>query len=370
METQLETSAGRDRGSGGKGQPDGVVKVRGPVGVRHAWWLLVAGLGLWLLWQTAAVWLAAFLAVAFTVAVVGLAQKLERHWPLGYGPSLAAVGLAILTLIAAAGLWTGPALVTQFDELSQQLPKAVAAARDWLQQQSWGPTVLDRLADAEASLGDRSVMNRVGAWLSTAAGAAGGGLAVLAITAFLAARPGLYVAGVKQLLPPRHERRTDQVLHRLASALRWWTLGQLASMLVTGTLTGLGLWIIGVPLAWVLGLLAGLLAFVPNLGSLAGMALGVLVASTESPSLVLWTAGVYVAVQLIESNLITPMIQQYVVSVPPALLLTFQIAMGLLFGVLGLLVSTPLLVAVMVVVQMLWVRDHLGREVKVLGEEK
>ena len=359
METQQQSDA----------KPGRVVEVRGPVGVRHAWWLLVAGLGLWLLWQTSAVWLAAFLAVAFTVALVGLARKLERRWPMGYGVSLAVVVLGIVGLFVGMGFWVGPALLEQFDELTQKVPEALNRGRGWLEQYGWGEALLSRLENADESLGGGSVVNQVGRWLSTAVGAAGGGLAVLAITLFLSATPEMYERGTRQLFPKRHERRVGEVMHRLAGALRWWTLGQLASMLVTGTLTGLGLWLIGVPLAWVLGLVSGLLAFVPNLGTLAGMALGALMASTQGPSLVLWTIGVYVVVQLIESNVITPMIQQYVVSVPPALLLTFQIAMGLLFGVLGLLVSTPLLVAVMVVVQMLWVRDQLDREVVVLGEE-
>ncbi len=341
---------------------------RWPVGVVQAWWLLAAVVGLWLFWQTSAVWLAAFLAVTLTVTLVGLSEQLARRWPLGYGWSLATVVLGLTAACVGLGLWVGPALVGQFDELSQRVPEAVEGGRQWMEQRPWGQSILNQLEQAKSSYGGQAVMDRVGGLLSSFTTAAAGGLAVLAIALFLAIDPGLYAKGARRLVAQRHDDRARAVMDQVATALRWWVLGRLLSMGVVGVFTGVGLWLIGVPLPWVLGFLAGLLSFVPNLGSLTAMGLGMLLASTVSGELVLWTLGVFVGVQLIESNAITPMIQQYVVSVPPAMLLTFQLVMGLLFGVLGLIVSTPLLVAVMVTVQMLWVRGHLGREVKVLGQ--
>src|SRR5690606_44568 len=117
---------------------------------------------------------------------------------------------------------------------------------------------------------------------------------------------------------------------------------QLISMTVVGVLTGAGLWLLGLPLAFILGALAALLAFIPNIGPVLAAVPAVLLALADGPTTVLWVIGIYVGVQAVESYLITPVVQQESVSLPPALTISFQLLMGVLYGILGLALATPL----------------------------
>jgi predicted PurR-regulated permease PerM len=334
----------------------------------QVWWLLLAAVLLWLFWRTYTVWFAAFLAISFTATLSGLAGWARDQTGVGYRTAL---GIIVALLVAAAvgvGLWVGPSLIAQSDELTRQLPEAWDQTRGWLEQRDWGEALLrlpDRLG---GQLGGSQLLDRATWLVSSTVGALGGILAVIAITLFMAVQPSLYIDGAVKLVRKDDEGEAREVLSKIGTALRWWMAGRLASMLIVGLFTGLGLWLVGVPLPWVLGLIAGVLSFVPNLGPLLSTVPGLLLAGTVSGTTVVWALAVYVGVQLIESNLITPMVQRFVVSVPPALLLTVQLMMGVLFGVMGLIVATPLMVAVIVAVQVLYVRDRLGREVGVMGQ--
>jgi predicted PurR-regulated permease PerM len=156
-------------------------------------------------------------------------------------------------------------------------------------------------------------------------------------------------------------------MDRLRVALRWWMMGRLASMAAVGLLTALGMWLIGMPAPMALGMLVALLSFVPNIGPIVAALPGLLLALPQGPAMVMGALGVYVVTQIIESNLITPVIEQYVVSVPPGVLIVTQIVMGTLTGVWGMIVATPLLVVVMVLVQQLYVRQLLRKPIEVTG---
>lgn len=135
-------------------------------------------------------------------------------------------------------------------------------------------------------------------------------------------------------------------------------------MAVVGILTWLGLVLLQVPLAMTLAILAALLSFVPNVGPILSAIPAALVGLAQSPTTALYVVGLYVAVQTIESYLITPLIQREAVLLAPALVLTMQLAFGLLFGFLGLLVATPLTVILVVLVKMLYLEDRLGEKVE------
>ncbi len=131
-------------------------------------------------------------------------------------------------------------------------------------------------------------------------------------------------------------------------------------MTVVGILTWAGLMILGIPLAFTLAVIAGLLSFVPNIGPILSALPAVLVGLSVSPIMAVYVIGVYVLVQTVESYLITPFIQQRAVAMPPALLLIVQLIMGVWVGVIGIFLATPLTVALMVAVRMLYIEDVLG----------
>ena len=120
------------------------------------------------------------------------------------------------------------------------------------------------------------------------------------------------------------------------------------------------LWLLGVPMAITVGIITALLTFIPNIGGIIALALAMLMAFTQGPMTVLWVIVIYSVLQLIESNVISPLIQQHQTSIPPALLLSFQVILGALTGFMGLLVATPLLAATLVAVREFWIKDVLG----------
>jgi predicted PurR-regulated permease PerM len=134
------------------------------------------------------------------------------------------------------------------------------------------------------------------------------------------------------------------------------------AMTVVGVLTWLGLWLIGVPLAVVLGLIAALLAFIPNIGPIIAAVPAVLLALSEGPTTALLVVGVYVAVQSLESYVITPLIQQEQVSLPPALIISMQLLMGVLFGILGLALATPMAALGLTLIREAYVKLYLDGE--------
>jgi predicted PurR-regulated permease PerM len=181
---------------------------------------------------------------------------------------------------------------------------------------------------------------------------------------------GLYVSldtrtyrrGLIWILSPSLRASGEAVLDKAGDTLRNWLIAQLMSMAVVGVLTWLGLWLVGVPLAPILGLISALLAFVPNIGPIIAAVPAVLLGLSESPTTALMVVGVYLVVQTLESYAITPLIQQERVSLPPALILSTQLLMGLLFGVLGLALATPLAALGLTLVREAYVQRFLETE--------
>jgi predicted PurR-regulated permease PerM len=218
------------------------------------------------------------------------------------------------------------------------------------------------------SSGGGGLASSVTGAVSTAASAFTNALIVFVIGVYLALDPGPYTDGIVRLVPKTQRDRISEVLAAIGHTLRWWMVGRGASMAVVGILTGVGLLIAGIPLAFSLGVIAALFSFVPYIGPIASAVPALLVALTVSPVKALYVLGIYAAVQFLESYLVTPLIQERAVSIPPALLVSVQVVAGVLAGALGVLLATPMGVALVVAVQMLYVEDALGDRVDVLGE--
>ena len=172
------------------------------------------------------------------------------------------------------------------------------------------------------------------------------------------------------LVPKPRRLRAGEVLDSMNTALRRWLFARAILMLLVGTVFGVGLWILGVPLALPLGLIAGILEFVPYIGPISAMFPALAVALMEGPRQALYVGALYVVTQLIESYIGEPLIEGKTLSLPPALIILFQVICGLWLGVLGIVIATPLLLLFMVAVQMLYVHDVLGDSMKVAGQGK
>jgi predicted PurR-regulated permease PerM len=271
-----------------------------------------------------------------------------------------------LTLVSGV---IGPPLTGQINDLLVQLPEAVARFRERLASQAWANRILaepNALRDLMPS--PKEVMGGVTSAFSRTLGVVANVFVILFIGIYGAADPRSYVSGVVHLTPKRNRDRAREVMDALAHALRWWLVGRLTMMSVVGVLTTLGLWIAGVPTPLALGLLAALLSFVPYVGPILSFFPAVLVALMVSLTTVVYVVIVFGLVQTLESYVITPLVQQRAVSMPPVILITAQIAMGVIAGAAGVLLAAPLAIVVIVLLQMLYVEDVLGDSVRVLGQ--
>lgn len=177
---------------------------------------------------------------------------------------------------------------------------------------------------------------------------------------FLASDPVLYRDGFAKLFPIQRRSRIAEVMDLMAESMFRWIIGRFIAMLLTGVGTAIVLAVLGVPMPITIGIATGLLTFIPNIGGIIALVLAALMALSQGPMTVVWVVVAYGAIQLVESNLITPMIQQYQTSIPPALLISFQLIFGVLNGFLGIMIATPLLAAILPMVKEFWIKDALG----------
>lgn len=310
-----------------------------------------------------------FAAVLLAIFLYGLAGWSRRYTGFSNGVSVLLISLVLLLSLGASIWLLAPSVTEQARHLRDELPESAQKASEFLSQYSLGRTIIQQLPSAEDVLqyvNNASFISRVGGFFSTTLGAVANFFIVILLAVYLAAEPGLYVRGLTKLFPIERRARVREVLYQIVDTLGWWLIGKFGSMLVIGVLTWIGLWIIGVPLSLTLGLIAGLLSFIPNFGPIFSAVPAILLGFIDSPTKALYVIGLYIVVQLIESNVVTPVIERRTVELPPALTIIFQLALGVLIGGLGLVLATPLLAVVMVLVQTVYIQDILGdRDVEV-----
>lgn len=183
-----------------------------------------------------------------------------------------------------------------------------------------------------------------------------GGLAdcliLVILAAYFALSPEKYRNGAIRLLPFTWRDRSSNLLDQSGETLWRWMLGRLLAMAIVGILFGIGLTIIGIPMSVELGIFAGLVTFIPNIGGLLAVVPALLLATRQGSTAALSVLVLYLVVQFVESYLITPKVQEHQVALPPAAVILAQILAGLLFGFWGVVFATP-----MVAVSLLWVNN-------------
>jgi predicted PurR-regulated permease PerM len=331
--------------------------------VRQGWKIgvRVAGIiaGAVLLWYTAQILLVFFFAVFLSVFFTGLARFVQRRTNSGYRPALAFVLAAIFVALGIAALIIGPAVADQSANLSQALPQAFNKLVGEIQTLPGGKSLVAAGQQALHTSKDANFENAL-KFAGLGLHGFGGLIFAIVIGIFLAGDPDLYRHGFLALFPRERRARMAEVLDELGFTLWWWLMAQLATMASVGILVGIGLTILGVPLSGTLGLIAALLSFIPSLGPFISVIPAVMLGLTISPTMGLWVALLYLGVQTLEANVITPLIQQRAISLPPALILGSELLMGLLLGGAGLAFATPLAAVGLVLVNMLYIQDVLG----------
>lgn len=330
--------------------------------------IVVAILGAaWLLVELSGFLLLIFAALVFAAIFDVMTSKTCSILRMKRGPALALSVLTVLAVFAGAFTLFGAQLAREFDTIRESIPPAIDQMEGFLESYGLGQPARDLLDGGSSDLSDYAV--QAGGYMLSLGNGVANFVLVVVGAIFIASDPGVYRRGLLLMMPKRAEDTVAEALDDAARGLRGWMVGQAVSSLVVACFTWAGLAILGVPAAGGLGLIAGLLDVIPMIGPIIAGVPAVLLAFTVSPTVALWTIGLFVVVQQLQGNFLQPMIQKHAVAVPPAVLLFAVVASGILFGFLGILMAAPLTIVVYVMVQRIYVRTILGRDIQIAGND-
>lgn len=366
--------------------------------------VLIAGLAIGLLllvgllFAHALTFVLLILAGALLAIALVKATRLLAHWTrLPYRYAYAVV--LVLTILATGGMiyLVGDSVVQHGQKLVEQIGSSSDEFIARLRQHSWGRSLLKQFpslrevaiegaaeglsnrpggdgqsggsstssnsgppAIVRGAMRSQGLLPMIGTFFSVTASTLGGLILVTFLAIYFALDPDLYTHGLAKLMPIDRRKRLLEVLRLLGDTLWWWILGRLLAMVIIGTLSTLGLWMIGIPMALPLGVLAGLLNFIPNIGPTLALMPPLLFGLQQGATTAIYVFAWYMVLQFVETYLITPIIEQRQVSLPPGVTIPVQALFGLTAGVFGLLMATPLAAVVMVLVREYYVKDWLG----------
>lgn len=328
-------------------------------------------LGTYFVYQIRVIVLVLLLTLLFSILVSGPVDYLARKG-VGRGIGTVVVLAAVAAVLAFVGLSLGSVIESQIRDLLGRAPAILSEAQDQLARlqgalgletgifQPDPQSILDSARNF-LSGGAVSTFVSVGASVANVLSFL---VVILIATIYSVARPTPLVNGFVALFPAGRRPRVRDILLKMYKTVQRWFLGQLVSMTIIGLLFTIGLSIIGVPFALLLGLLSGLLAFVPFVGPLLSIIPPILLALVDEPIKALWVLAAYGVVQFVEGNIVQPVVMSRAVSLHPAVIVFAILIMGTLFGFVGLFFAIPLVAALHVLVQELWIRrmDSLGAD--------
>lgn len=283
----------------------------------------------------------------------GLSELIQRKsgWNSKISMTISVVG----TILLLSGIFwlIGAETQKQFSQLSESLPSTYENAKDFLKQ-SW---VGQQIIEMTSQVNNGSRMSGFFTdFFKTTFGILGDIYVILLVGIYLTVSPYLYTGGIKRIVPPKGRSKADDILDHLGHGLKQWLTGKIFAMFIVFVLTAIGLKIIGMPMWLALALIAGFLNFIPNFGPMLAMIPAVLVALSQDPQTALIVAGLYILVQFLESNFITPKVQQHLIKIPPALIISSQVIVATFAGIWGIILATPIVLIVILLVQDLYVK--------------
>jgi len=332
---------------------------------RRAWMvaliITLIGGSILLLWFAFKVVLLFLAAVLLAIFLRTLSNWVSRHTRLSAAWSLTAVIVAFLGTFALAGWLLTTPVSQEVDQLSQELPRALARIQGQLEHYRWGQELLRRAREPSGLFSQAgTILSRAGSIFSITFEGVIDLLVILFCGFYLATEPQLYLEGFLKLLPSDKRPRARAILNRIGTDLQHWLLGQIISMTIIGVLTWLGLYLLGIPLSKVLGLLAGVLDFVPVAGPWVAGILSCLLALLKSPMHAVYVACLFLSLHFFEGEVLIPQVQKHSTRLPPVLTIFAMVLFATLFGFLGLLLATPLLILVLVSIRAMYMENVLG----------
>lgn len=309
-----------------------------------------------------------FVGLLLGIVFRSLRDIVSKSTRLPSGISLTIVIVLILGIGVSSGFLLGPRVYDQASMMYNKAPEEWDNIKRQLWQYEWGkeiarenPAPKDFLENEQNETGEDNDMTKgLLSLFSITASAVASTVLVFVIAIYIAAEPKVYTSGFLRLFPIRKRLLVTNIMDETALTIQWWLVGQLVSMLILGTITTIGLWLLGMPYSLVLGIFTALMTFIPNLGPVLAGIPTLMVALTVSPSMVFYVAIFYVIIQSIEGYFITPMIHREAIQVPPVLIITFQFLLYYLIGFIGVFVAMPLVACIMILIQRVYVEEILG----------
>ena len=276
-------------------------------------------------------------------------------------------GTMLLVAVTAGGLTlVGPSMYQEIQQAGPRFAEVVEDFTDQLQRQEWMSDVKTRLQESEvppeAVLSSGLVPQVAQTFFGSSFGLIASLALIFIIGFWIAWHPELYLEMTLKLAPPSLREHFRSILRETGETLTNWVLGRLLAMLTVGVLSSIALLLLGVPMPFTLGIIAGLISFVPTIGAFIAIIPAVLFAVPQGFEQVVAVIGCYTVIQLLENNVITPLVMQQAVSIPPAFVLLMQLAMGMLIGGLGVAFAVPLAAGASVLIRRLYIEDVLGDE--------
>ncbi len=314
---------------------------------RASVWIGMASL-VFLAWRLAQPLLLVFGGIVVATMLDGGVRLLGRVLPIARPWRLLIVCVGVMLFLVSTVYLLGVELTEQANQLRATLTVQAMRLSAWLSENGLMPT--------GAQIGDmgRQLLGSLGqvtAAVGTALGAVTSLFLILVLGLFLAMEPRLYERGVEWMTPARHRANLRKTFHRMGFTMRRLLFGRLIGMLAEGILTWIALSIGGVPMALLLGIITGILAFIPNIGAFIAGALTIAVGFSAGMDTGLWAIGVYIVVQTFDGYVVIPMVARRTVDLAPALVLAVQLLFGGLFGILGLAIADPALAMIKVALE-------------------
>lgn len=271
------------------------------------------------------------------------------------------VVFVILALITGFFILLGVQIGQRIGELAQNLQQAASNLLQTIEHQF--PELAHFVETTSLQQALRIALqgasgSTLAAWLVSPLGLLFNMIIVFFTGVYFAASPKRYRDGLVALLPKNKQPRLRDLCDEIGYALWRWTLARGASMVIVGVSSGIGLALLGIPMAGTLGALTGIIVFIPNLGPLLSVLPPMLLAFSQGPWYVFYVALLYGGIQLVESYLLTPIIHEHEDNLPAALVIICQLVFGFLFGLLGVVFAMPITLAGKIAVE----RLYLGRE--------
>jgi predicted PurR-regulated permease PerM len=329
--------------------------------------LIAFVISLYIIWQIRQLLLLLFTGVILATALNQLVWRFQRRRLSRTAAVCLSVGIVVAVLVVVIALIVPP-FIDQFQQLVLLLPAGLEQVEgwlSWLQNTFLGQFIpenfeLDRLIRQIQPVSTQ-LFNRSLTFFSTTVSVAIEAFLILAIALMLLINPHPYRAGFIRIFPSFYRKRVDGILSRCHESLGQWTIGTLIEMVFIAAMSGIGLWILRVPLVLAHAVLAGLLNLIPNIGPTLSAVLPITIALLYAPWKAIAVLILYIVIQNIESYWLTPTIMAKQVSLLPALTLTAQVFFASVFGPLGLLMALPLAVVAKIWVEQVLFEDVMDR---------